>query len=263
MQSLEGALVKAGADLHPLPTIFQSFGARRMLFLPGELSMIAGQPGAGKSSIALWHAVHWARRGINGIYFSADSSALVQGARALAMVTQGLTVDEAEKRLEERDDESLDLLHRELGGLAWCFESSITYNLMELEISAFIEKWGTAPRFIFVDNLFNVEAEDGEHTGLRRVTEGLLSLGRTLGTHVCVLHHTSESFKDNPCPPREAVQGKVNQSPYMVITVGASDGRRQPVCPVKNRIAKPQMVDKTGTQALYLNLDSDTFHFMG
>lgn len=264
MQSLEGAIGKGGAALHPLPSIFQSFGSRKMLFLPGELSMIAGQPGAGKSSLALWHAVNWvSRKGINGIYFSADSSALVQGARALAMVSYGVSVDEAEQRLEQRDEDSLDRLHRELGGLAWCFESSITYDLMEMEIYAYLEKWGETPRFIIVDNLFNFEAGDGEHTGLRKITENLLTLGRTIGSHVMALHHTSESFKDNPCPPREAVHGKVSQTPYMVVTVGASDGKRQPVCPVKNRIAKPQMIDKLGTQATYLNVNSDTFHFSG
>lgn len=263
MQSLEGAIGKGGAALHPLPSVFQSFGARKMLFLPGELSMIAGQPGAGKSSIALWHAVNWAQRGVCGIYFSADSSALVQGARALAMISHGVSVDEAERLLEGRDEGALDDLHDKLGGLSWCFESSISYGLMEAEIFAYMEKWGDAPRFIIVDNLFNFEADDGEHTGLRKITENLLTLGRKINSHIMLLHHTSESFKDNPCPPREAVHGKVSQTPYMVITVGSSDGRKQPVCPVKNRIAKPQMIDKHGTQATYLNVDSDNFHFMG
>ena len=265
MLSLDRAVSGAGEQARPLPTVFPSFAARKMHFLPGELAMLAGPPGSGKSSMALWHATRWvAHHALKGMYFSADSSALVQASRALAMVSEGLSTDEAERRIEERDDRALETLHSKLDGLAWCFESNITYSLIEQEVLAFTEAWGELPRFVIIDNLFNVEADgDSEHTGLRKITENLLTMGRTLGTHVMALHHTSESHREDPCPPREAVHGKVSQTPYLVVTVGQNDGHRQPFCPVKNRIAKPQMVDKTGREATYLRVNTDNFHFFG
>ena len=67
--------------------------------------MIAGQPGAGKSLLALWHAIHWANEhGLKGIYFSADSAELGQASRALAMWVQNLPADEAEQMLEDEDE---------------------------------------------------------------------------------------------------------------------------------------------------------------
>lgn len=222
--------------------------------------MFAGQPGAGKSSLALWHAVKWVQHhSIRGIYFSADSSALVQASRSLAMVTQGITVDEAQQMIEDKDQRALDILHNELSGLAWCFDSSITYDVVDQEIHAFMEMWGETPQFIIVDNLFNVEMNgESEWTGLRKITEDLLALGRTIGSHVMVLHHTSEAEKDDPCPPRKAVQGKVNQTPYLILTING-----EWVCPVKNRVAPPEYVDKTGRNAIRLNIDHNNFHFSG
>ena len=62
--------------------------------------MIAGQPGAGKSLVALWMALGWVREGLRGIYFSADSAELGQARRTLAMSTVNLSIREAEELLE-------------------------------------------------------------------------------------------------------------------------------------------------------------------
>src|SRR5690606_34025672 len=110
---------------------------------------------------------------------------------------------------------------------------------------AFVEAWGTWPDFIIVDNLTDVDGQSDDEWGtLRKVMKNLVSMARETGAHVLVLHHTSEDYKDDPCPPRKALQGKVAQKQSLVLTVGASDGKAQPVCPVKNRYAPPHLVDK-------------------
>lgn len=226
--------------------------------------MIAGQPGAGKSSIALWLSTQWvSRHGLRGVYFSADSSELVQAGRALAMVSQGVSTELAEQRLSDEDDHSMEVLHERLDGLAWCFEPDITYDLMELEILAFLEAWGENPDFIIVDNLTDVDGQAEDEWGtLRRVMKGLVGLARFTGAHVLVLHHTSEDFKDDPCPPRKALQGKVAQKQSLVLTVGSSDGKTQPICAVKNRYAPPQFVDKHGHRSINLIIDQN-LHYGG
>lgn len=265
MRELSRAVVRRDAGGRPLPSIFQAFDRVKVSFRSGEVAMIAGQPGSGKSSIALWLVTQWvARHGLRGIYFSADSSELVQAGRALAMVSEGVTTALAEQRLETGDEHSLEMLHGKLHGLGWCFDPDITYEVMVEEVQAFEELWGCLPDFLVIDNLTDVDGQAEDEWGtLRRVMKGLTALARSTGAHVLVLHHTSEEFKDDPCPPRKAIQGKVSQKQSLVITVGEGDGRKKPVCVVKNRYAdKPGLVDKYGHQALWFNINN-YFHFSG
>lgn len=264
MKTLASAVRSREAGGRPLPSVFEVFDRHKIGFRRGEVSMIAGQPGAGKSSIALWLATQWvSRHGMRGVYFSADSSELVQAGRALAMISQGVSTELAEERLKGEDDYALEKLHVDLDGLAWCFEPDITYKLMELEILAFQEAWGTHPDFVVVDNLTDVDGQEEDEWGsMRRVMKGLVGLARATGAHVLVLHHTSEDFKDDPCPPRKAIQGKVAQKQSLVLTIGQSDGRVQPVCAVKNRYSPPQFIDKFGHKAINLHIDSN-LHYAG
>jgi replicative DNA helicase len=265
VKTLASAVRSREAGGRPLPNCFPVFDRWKIGFRRGEVSMIAGQPGAGKSSIALWHATQWVSKfGLRGVYFSADSSELVQAGRALAMVSQGVSTELAESRLKDEDDHSFETLHTSLDGLAWSFEPDITYEVIELELFAFLEAWGTFPDFIVVDNLTDVDGQaEDEWATLRKVMKNLVSLARETGAHVMVLHHTSEDYRDDPCPPRKALQGKVAQKQSVVLTVGASDGKVQPICPVKNRYAAPHLVDKHGHKAINLHIDSEFFHFGG
>lgn len=265
MKTLAAAVSQKSSTGRTLPPVFDIFARNKIQFFTGEVSMFAGEPGAGKSGMALWHATRWvARHGLRGIYFSADSSPLVQASRSLAMVSEGVSVEDAQHRIEQHDDHSIGTLHDKLDGLAWCFDSEITYKSIEMEVEAFAEAWGVYPDFIIIDNLFNVEqGGESEHSGLRKALEDLLVMGRFLDTHVMVLHHTSEAHRGEPCPPRAAVQGKVNQTPYVIVTLAATDGHTQQVCAVKNRVAPPKFVDKLGRQAITLRVDSERFHYGG
>jgi len=262
VRSLDRAVARRGAGGRPLPSVFPSFTDRRINFRSSEVSIIAGQPGAVKSALALWHATQWVSRfNLRGIYLSADSSELVQAGRALAMVSPATSTMDAEALLRDRDDAALDRLHRSLEGLMFSFEPDISYESMELEVEAFVELWGTYPDFIVVDNLTDVDGQSDDEWGtLRRVMKGLTGLGRFTGAHVMVLHHTSEDHRDDPCPPRKAIQGKVSQKPSLVLTVGEGDDRRKPVCPVKNRYGA---ADRHGHDAVWLHRDQQNFHFTG
>ena len=78
--------------------------------------MIAGQPGAGKSSIALWHATQWvSRHNLRGIYFSADSSELVQAANYLNAEFSGRTLDEVRGGVMQRLQDERSLYDQLLG----------------------------------------------------------------------------------------------------------------------------------------------------
>ena len=243
-----------------MPTVLQSFPHFNIYIRRSEVTMIAGQPGAGKSLLALWHAVHWAEEhGLKGIYFSADSAELGQAARTLAMVMQNLSVSEAEAMIEREDEWALQRMSK-VNNLYWSFEDDLSYENINDEIQAFVELWGVCPDFIIVDNLTDVEGQsDDEWATQRRALKALVQLARKTDAATLVLHHTSEDpkIKEDPCPPRSAIQGKCNQKPALILTV-ADKGYKRPVACVKNRYGQS---DKTGRNALWFWLDESTLHW--
>jgi KaiC/GvpD/RAD55 family RecA-like ATPase len=243
----------------PMPAVLSPLAARNIHIRRSEVTMIAAQPGAGKSLLALWHAVAWAQQGLRGIYFSADSAELGQAARALAMLMMNLSVTEAEEMLKREDPWALEGMAR-IDNLFWSFEDDLSYENINDEIEAFVELWGVAPDFVIVDNLTDVEGQaEDEWATQRRAMKALVQLARRTDAAVLVLHHTSEDerVKENPCPPRSAIQGKCSQKPALILTL-SDRGPRRPVACVKYRYGHS---DKTGTDPMWFRLDESTLHW--
>lgn len=220
--------------------------------------MIAGQPGAGKSLLALWLAQGWAvDYGLRGIYFSADSAELGQASRALSMTMMNLSVKEAEAMLKADNPWALEAMEK-FNNLSWSFEDDLSYENINEEVQAFVELWGCCPDFIVVDNLTDVEGQAEDEWGnYRRALKALVQLARATDAATIVLHHTSEDEKEDPCPSRKAIQGKCSQKPAVIMTV-ADKGPQRPVAVVKDRYNKS---DKTGHTATWFRLDEDTLHW--
>lgn len=261
MKRLSRAVRQKQMGGKPLPVVFHSWAAQKIHIRRSEVTMIAGQPNAGKSLLALWLAVVWTTRdGLRGLYLSADSAELGQAARALAMSTMNLSVDQAEELLKHEDPWAIDQM-RKLNSLAWSFEDDLSYANIDEEVEAFVELWGCPPDFIIVDNLTDVEGQsEDEWATQRRALKALVQLARSTDSAVIVLHHTSEDpkIKEYPCPPRHAILGKCDQKPALILTL-ADRGAQRPVACVKNRFGKP---DKSGCSANWLRFDEQTMHFM-
>jgi len=221
--------------------------------------MLAGQPGAGKSTIALWHSIIWAKdHNLIGIYFSADSSELVAASRTAAMVLNR-PVKEMEIALQNTDRAALEAI-AQTSGISWCFDPEITLDGIDLELAAFEEMWGRVPDFCVIDNLTDVEQSDGDEFGaLRRVMRDLTYLARTTSAAVLALHHTSENEKDDPCPPRKAIHGKINQKPALILTTAETHSNgRKPIAIVKSRFG---MSNKYGKDPVWINQDAQSLAF--
>lgn len=209
--------------------------------------------------LALWLSLGWAGAGCRGIYFSADSAELGQAARALSMLMLNLSVKEAEQMLESEDPWAMDQMSK-MNNLFWSFEDDLSYENINDEVAAFIEMWGTCPDFIVVDNLTDVEGQaEDEWATQRRALKALVQLARKTDAAVIVLHHTTEDdrVKEDPCPPRRAIQGKCSQKPALILTV-ADRGSQRPVACVKNRYGQS---DKLGHSAIWFRLNEETLHW--
>lgn len=221
---------EAGKDL---PDILPALSAATIKFRHGQLHLIAGQPGRGKTLLALWYAVHC---GEPVLYFSADSDMGTVANRASAMVMKK-TVDEVKAMRETQgvvliEDELMELNRR----VRIDPDPHPTLDGIYEEVQAYIELFGKCPSAIFIDNLMNVASmSENEWTGMRDAMSAFHSLARETEAAVIVLHHTSEETSKATKPgAMKSVMGKVNQLPETIITV-AMDGDQYHISAVKNR----------------------------
>jgi len=235
----------------PLPLTFKSLQQNEIVLRRAELNLIAGTPGAGKSSIALAIAV---QAQVPTLYMSADTNAHTMGMRVVAMAT-GMTQSNAEQILKQDKDSAENIL-KQFDYLRWSFESSPTLSDIDESVQAFETTWGTSPTLIVIDNLMDI-AMDGheEFSGMRAAMKELKYLARDTNACVLVLHHTKEGFVGTPCQPRSAIQGLVNQIPALILTIGQEiigESIYLCVAAVKNRYGR---ADATGNTFTMLSFD--------
>ena len=221
---------EAGKDL---PEILPALGAAGMTFRRGQMAVISGQPGGGKTLLALYYAI---TSGETCLYFSADSDEGTIANRAAAILL-GETVDTIKKM---RIGDGADVVNAELAKLSRRLriqtEASPTIDGIFEEVNSWVELMGNTPSIIIIDNLLNVaSSSDSEWTGMRDTMNAFHSLARESGSCVIVLHHVSENdSRPNYPAPRKALMGKVSQLPELILTV-AMDGDNYHVAAVKNR----------------------------
>jgi len=249
MKTLTRSVGRPEIGGEPLPFVFRTFDGNQIAVRRSEVSMIAGEPGAGKSTLALAMAL---RMNVPTLYLSADTNAHTMAMRLYSMIT-GESQQNAEIAIE-RDP----IAAREKLALAshiyWSFDSSPNLGDLDDECMAIEELLGKPPELIVVDNLMDVAMDGGEEfSGMRGAMKELKFLARDTNAAVLVLHHTSESYKSEPTPPRAALQGKVAQLPALILTVGQQAGLMA-VSSVKNRYGK---ADPSGSSPVWLQFNPE------
>ena len=250
MKTLGRAVGKTDIGGEPIPHVFKTFEQNNIVVRRSEVSMIAGTPGAGKSTVALALAL---RAQVPTLYISADTNAHTMAMRLYSMIT-GKSQRESEITLTE----SPEIARRALdttSHIFWSFDSSPNLDDLDEEVSAFEEIWGESPALIVVDNLMDISMDGGEEfAGMRGAMKELKFLARDTNAAVLVLHHTKESYNGDPCPPRSAVQGVVNQLPALILTVGQTAHGMLGVASVKNRYGK---ADPSGNSPVWLQFNGE------
>lgn len=251
MRTLARAVGSKDIGGEPLPSVFRTFEVNKVIIRRSEVSMIAGTPGAGKSTLALAMAL---RAKVPTLYVSADTNAHTMAMRLLSMIT-GKPQSEAETMLNDDVIGSRKIINDSSGHIFWSFESAPSLADLDQEVMAFEELWGCAPTLIVVDNLMDIANDGGEEfAGMRSTIKELKYLARDTNAAVLVLHHTKESYSGNPCQPRSALQGMVAQLPALICTVGTNAPGYIAVAPVKNRYGK---ADPSGDTAFWLQFNPE------
>lgn len=249
MRNLAKAVGKPDLGGESLPIVFKTLHDAGVSIRRSELTMVAGVPGAGKSTIALAIAL---RAAVPTLYICADTNAHTMAMRLYSMIT-GQPQRESERILLEQPSLAKDNL-RMAGHIFWSFDSAPTLNDIYDEVFAFTEVWGDTPHLIVVDNLMDVTLDSGEEfAGMRTIMKEFKFMSRDTNASIVVLHHTSEAFQGEPCPPLRAVQGKVNQLPALIMTVGQQGGLLG-VASVKNRYGR---ADSSGGSPVFLQFNPE------
>jgi len=203
--------------------------------------MVAGPPGSMKTILTL-NMVH--KMNVPTMYFSSDSDDFTMASRVLAMLT-GETTETTEEWTRSNVFQS----QRILAGfdhVRWSFHSAPTLDHMELKADAYAEINGEYPHLVVVDIMMDVDFEGAGEQNYWALMAEFKSLARKWMSCVLIVHHTSESIKGEPCPPRSAIMGKANQLPVLILTL---DGNSVPghlnVAIVKNRFGSNDPTGKT------------------
>ena len=251
MRTLARAVGSVDIGGEPLPSVFRTFDANKVVIRRSEISMIAGTPGAGKSTLALAIAL---RAKVPTLYISADTNAHTMAMRLLSMIINK-PQSEAEMLLVDDVENSRKVINNSSGHIFWSFESAPTLSDLDQEVEAFEELWGCAPTLIVIDNLMDIANDGGEEfAAMRSTIKELKYLARDTNAAVLLLHHTKESYVGSPCQPRSALQGMVAQLPALICTVGSDAPGFIAVAPVKNRYGK---ADPSGATAFWLQFNPE------
>ena len=251
MRTLARAVGNTDIGGEPLPTVFKTFEVNKVVIRRSEISMIAGTPGAGKSTLALAIAL---RAKVPTLYISADTNAHTMAMRLLSMIINK-PQSEAERLLIDNVEQSRKVINDSSGHIFWSFESAPTLSDLDQEVEAFEELWGCAPTLIVIDNLMDIANDGGEEfAAMRSTIKELKYLARDTNAAVLLLHHTKESYAGSPCQPRSSLQGMVAQLPALICTVGSDAPGFIAVAPVKNRYGK---ADPSGATAFWLQFNPE------
>lgn len=251
MRTLHRRVATEAATASALPPTFKIFERLQVQIRHSEVTVVAGQPGAGKSSLALMIAL---RAKTPTLYVCADTSLWTMRVRALCAVT-GLEFNSAESRAIADPEWANGLLTDYAGHITWMPDPGPSVRDILEEAKAYCEVVGIMPGLVVVDNLSDIEIdEEGEWGSLRKGMRDLKKMARNLEAAVVVTHHITGSAKYDVCPSLSDVEGKPNKLPAVILTVHTSheDGSMS-VCPVKNRTGQ---ADPTGTRAERLYFDA-------
>ena len=84
MRTLVRSVGRASIGGEPLPSCFKSFESSKIVMRRSEVSMFAGAPGVGKSTLALALAL---KTNVPTLYISADTNAHTMAMRLASMIS--------------------------------------------------------------------------------------------------------------------------------------------------------------------------------
>ncbi len=212
----------------------------------GQVSLVAGAPGSGKSAFALCWCL---RAQVPTLYFSADSDRLTLATRIGASITRQTTDDVELGLLGEGAEDWQRLIGQHTSQVWFSWDPAPTLDDIEAELLCYAAVTGQWPGLVVLDNLKNVwdgDSDEKDHVRFDRVIARLNEFAREYGSHVLILHHVTGSYEDGYTPiPLSGLLGKPSKDVTLALTLHRGHGHpdrpeeaEMRVCVVKNRVGQ-------------------------
>lgn len=222
-QTLSRILKHRRAEGAVIPSPFPKLDAIGAHFRRGNLSLIVGAPGRGKSAFAAHfaaHAMYDEDTGVPSLYWSMDTDKTTLGSR-IAAGLRNRPITEIESQLVNDDDALYAYLHRALEHVWFTFDPGPSFADIDEEVDAYAHVQGEYPHLIVVDNLMDIysNAEDERHAHGDAMAF-LNELARRTSAHVMVLAHAKGAYENGTTPiPQGGVLNNIGKKPRLMLTL--------------------------------------------
>lgn len=235
MRSLSRVVREGMESFTPLPAPYEAWARAQALLCRGAVTVLAGPPGSGKTISAL-NIVNQLR--LPTLYISNDSTRYTVAKRTYSMLT-GIDQQIAGQIIMDEPDVAAETFEK-FNMVRFEFDSAPSIATIVDRGMAFEEVYGEPPHLTVVDIMINVDdGREGDSMNFWGLMPQLKLIASNQNTALLAVHHTSEGFKSEPCPPRAAIMGKANQLPELIITqnmiANGPDGATMFYAVVKNR----------------------------
>lgn len=212
MQSLGMAARNRGSTGQQLPTPFYpSLEREGVRFWRSQLCLIVGPGSAGKSLLISNLVAKWGRP---TLAFLLDQDQATAAARFAATDLDAPFL-ELKRNL---DDVDMRAALARLDFIQTDFKAEALEDI-QLQLDAYIERYGVPPEVVVVDNLGNMASSYAdEWATLKALTLELDVMARKYECLVICAHHTTDAPTTEPLP-RSAILGKISQYPRLVLSV--------------------------------------------
>jgi hypothetical protein len=212
MQSLGMAALNRGSTGLQLPTPFyRSLEAAGIRFWRSQLALVVGPGGSGKSVFISNLVAKWKRP---TLAFLLDQDAATAASRFAATEMNAPFLDIK----ADLDDMATRIVLAELGFIQTDFKAESLEDI-QLQLDAYIERYGIPPEVVVVDNLGNMTSGyENEWSALKALTLELDIIARNYECLVICAHHTTDEPSTEPLP-RSKILGKIAQYPRIIVSV--------------------------------------------
>lgn len=244
------SIAPARSAAKPLPWVesLRPLYEQGLVLRHGQLVMVGGAPGSGKSMFTQWLCNNW---DLPVCYASMDMSQTDTITRLGAMRCN-MTHEEVKQAFEEDGPQSA-WIEDELGQslMDFIYDDAPALADLEQQLQAYVEAHDHYPQVFVVDNLLDIDHASEAGNEYSAWNEALLwfkSLVRETGMTVIVVHHARELDKTDYPAPRKDFAGKPSRTPEVVLSVSMTPSGIFRVAVVKNRTGPQSPMAKTGVE---------------